>query len=74
MGEKGGAMKHPYTTHCADHASGLVGCFTYAPCKALAEGYFTAISPVFGGLIELFAYCRANGIELDHWTTIRLSP
>ena len=67
-------MRRPYTTQCTDKASGLVGCFTYDPAKALADGHFTAISPVFGGLIELFVYCRADGIELDHWTTIRLSP
>ena len=40
--------------------------FIFEKEQADKDGFFTAVSPVFGDLFCLFNYCRENGIELEH--------
>ncbi|MFW6855332.1 hypothetical protein ACODYM_28995 [Burkholderia gladioli] len=50
-----------YTVQCLDVTSGRTGCFLFDTAHWQATGEFKAISPVFAGLAEFFAWDRANG-------------
>ena len=55
-----------YTVQCKDSISGDIGCFLFDGDDADTNRFFTATSPVFQCLIELFDYARDNKIDLDH--------
>lgn len=44
-----------YTIQCMDSASGLTGCFIFDVPHWQRTGEFIALSPVFPGLVELYA-------------------
>jgi hypothetical protein len=50
-----------YTIQCVDVASGQTGCFLFDETHWQVTGEFKAVSPVFPGLVEFFAWCHANG-------------
>ena len=54
-----------FTTQCKDNKSGETGCFTYNLQDRIKDGYFTATSPVFPDLCDLFMYCNKHKITLD---------
>lgn len=68
-----------YCIQCTDIVSGKVGSFAYdieQYLRADKPGQFAAISPVFGGLVELFAWAKANKVDLFFkpvcWETNRI--
>ncbi len=53
-----------YCVHCTDATSNTKGDFAFDLCHWQQTGQFKAISPVFGGLVDLFAWARQTGFEL----------
>lgn len=50
-----------YTVQCRDVTTGETGCFLFDTAHWQTTGEFKAISPVFPGLVEFYAWDRANG-------------
>jgi hypothetical protein len=50
-----------YTIQCRDAVSGQVGCFLFDTEHWQRTGEFRAVSPVFPGLVEFYAWNNANG-------------
>ena len=61
-----------YTMSCTDAKSGAVGCFLFDVPHWQATGEFVAVSPVFAGLAEFYAWDNAQGIkrESGHWERV----
>ena len=57
---------------CVENATGKVG--TFLSLKESGKPSRTAISPVFAGLAELYAWMRRNGWRSAEWDGERFSP
>lgn len=57
-----------YCIQCKDANSGQVGTFGFDEAEFIAnpEAGFKAVTPVFDGCIDLFAWARENGVMLNH--------
>jgi hypothetical protein len=70
-----------YCIQCRDTISGKTGCFTYDEFEYLSSDkplQFKALSPVFNNIVLLFAWAKANSIELDYkpvsWAQYNFGP
>lgn len=50
-----------YTVQCPDVTTGEIGCFLFDVDHWQRTGEFKALSPVFPGLVDFYAWSRANG-------------
>lgn len=54
-----------YTIQCTDVVSGETGCFLFDTAHWQETGEFKAVSPVFPGLSEFFAWDNAQGARRE---------
>lgn len=60
-----------YTTQCRDETSGKTGCFLFDVEHWQETGKFKAISPVFSGLVEFYAWDHENEKKANEIVLVR---